>query len=1851
MMENYDRTIELVNTAYDSAGKSSEQFAKYQDTVEYKLNQISNGWEQLRTNLFNSDAYKGALDILNNFINTINNMNIGQFIGIGLIGLTLGKMVITNFIKSLQSSSASLSKNMQTAIENGIKNLQTSGPAQLIQNKINQMTGGVRAKIALNVPLEALRQAGVATEHITNENAEQILKYTQEKEKLQEIKTQIEQLEQLDTLRTQEQDERLKKLKQELIEQQKLNNETRNKITGVSDTQLESISSSSNVQNVAARNARLQQAAAKITPVASDALSASLTTALTMAVSGSDFTTSLKTAGITALTSIIPAVISEVAPVIVGALLTIPGLVITAVAALTIGIAVHMYKVEKANEKAEKAELKRLRSVQKANEEAQKEIDNNIKSMQAEKSKNEKLNKDIERYNELKGKAFLNSSEQTEFESLAESINSTAPEIVESYDELTHELQINSDALKEMNDTVQNDILKQNLKNNAASVTQVNNALGTREATQQLLNNFQQTALETIATVQANNGEIIFTNSDGKIGVDNKYFKDLQSKGLGLSSDEKNIVFSLQELLSGISLENAKKAGITEDQYNTIINAQDSTDISTIFDNTDFDFNKFIGNVQEAAQIQTDVAKDYLKQANDNRIRTKILTDERLELEEGAIDILSNINQDGIDFRHIQANQAAYFKESTGKEFLASISQGSYENVATYGNISDMKEAIRLIGYGQEADEEKGIKALDTIAESEFDELHESLQTALAAAGIDKETWNTAYKDNLDAVGTLIQGIIGSQMFAIQHPDWITGTIDTSKLLENQDQINAVVQQLNDTGNLTLDEYRTKLDELIKAIPNEELQAAAQAELEKSDNMYGKFKSDQEQLKIRAGNNNATNKIIEQLSYGVTSQLLTQINDFNLDESQAQQITNALASVYDGLTTEQQNILLSVDLTSSYTDLIAKSSEYILALNKAGVDVEKAKEKYMQLINESTNTLKNGVLGKDAVNILNDSLNERLSKLKEENSLLLEAQKEFFEDNKLSSETYFKMIEAGFSDFVEVTSDGYKLLSDKASEFWTTQALAGKEGVKKQIDINNQLLSSLAVFESEEHFTFSLAEYKEGKTNSFSPEQLNILRQAVEQNITTMEEFKQKIAEANEELQKVYIDQWIGGLIQLQENYNNTKEEIDELKESLNDLNEELEENKKQIEEADKAYQEAVHGTDSYRSSLDGLINYERKLKSLNDELERTSKALNKSESVDQAKELLKQTTALTENKIAVLGAEKIALEGKKNNIEQMLLNQFGDYLKINEDGIIEVNFAFEQMDDSDIMKDLISDQLDEYYSTIDEYQDKDKEIIEEQEKNDEAFKASRDKRIEIEETVIDILKEKMQEEVDAVEEKYAAMEEADNDYVDALQDAIDRQRKLRDSESKYEDLATKQRKLALMQRDTSGANSKNVASLQKDIENDRQSLLDNEVDNIIDSMKELYDKQKEARELEIEAMKMTVEDMDAIKATAMEIIAGFTTLEDYQGWLLENDTTVKDMTVTQTEAYLDSAAETFAGYTEYIARTTQEIKIDAELMEQESERIFNTYSQNITDAGDYALRIAQEQKEEEIKNAKEAKDEAIKAMEETQEKINETRQKLLEAEDAAAAKHDAVMKAMVEASKSGVEEVAAFAMGFLIDSFGGDLSSKENVDKFAEMVGATRDGKYSQVLVDEMNERGYDTSYMQTYEPDKINNTQTYGSNQYTQLPTYSLQNNGRTVGNYASYEEALRAKENNYPNNDDWKIVTNKKYAKGGLVDYTGPAWVDGTKNKPEAFLSAADTERIGNAARLLSNLPLLDKTNFANGTVTSNIGDTSIEIHINVENLSSDYDVDQMIERVKKDIVDVSNPVGTPVIIRKR
>ena len=101
-----------------------------------------------------------------------------------------------------------------------------------------------------------------------------------------------------------------------------------------------------------------------------------------------------------------------------------------------------------------------------------------------------------------------------------------------------------------------------------------------------------------------------------------------------------------------------------------------------------------------------------------------------------------------------------------------------------------------------------------------------------------------------------------------------------------------------------------------------------------------------------------------------------------------------------------------------------------------------------------------------------------------------------------------------------------------------------------------------------------------------------------------------------------------------------------------------------------------------------------------------------------------------------------------------------------------------------------------------------------------------------------------------------------------------------------------------------------------------------------------------------------------------------------------------------------------------------------------------------------------------------------------------------------------------------------------------------------------------------------------------------------------------------------------------DPNKKNVEKKYASGGLVDYTGLAWVDGSFSDPEAFLSAADTKNIQALTNALSyvSVPTYGVPNMGEFTSnTQNIGD--VYVTINQASLESDADLDYVATQVGK------------------
>jgi len=124
-------------------------------------------------------------------------------------------------------------------------------------------------------------------------------------------------------------------------------------------------------------------------------------------------------------------------------------------------------------------------------------------------------------------------------------------------------------------------------------------------------------------------------------------------------------------------------------------------------------------------------------------------------------------------------------------------------------------------------------------------------------------------------------------------------------------------------------------------------------------------------------------------------------------------------------------------------------------------------------------------------------------------------------------------------------------------------------------------------------------------------------------------------------------------------------------------------------------------------------------------------------------------------------------------------------------------------------------------------------------------------------------------------------------------------------------------------------------------------------------------------------------------------------------------------------------------------------------------------------------------------------------------------------------------------------------------------------------------------------------------------------------------------------------------------------KPFAKGGKIDFTGPAWVDGTKSKPEyifnheqmEFLKSGLTNNVNLTNTLLSSLSdALNGTanantyNSINNSNDSNIIISHAEVNVNVQEVADDYDARKIGQQALNEMVRIARKTGTNFVSRR-
>ena len=446
-------------------------------------------------------------------------------------------------------------------------------------------------------------------------------------------------------------------------------------------------------------------------------------------------------------------------------------------------------------------------------------------------------------------------------------------------------------------------------------------------------------------------------------------------------------------------------------------------------------------------------------------------------------------------------------------------------------------------------------------------------------------------------------------------------------------------------------------------------------------------------------------------------------------------------------------------------------------------------------------------------------------------------------------------------------------------------------------------------------------------------------------------------------------------------------------------------------------------------------------------------------------------------------------------------------------------------------------------------------------------------------EDLMSYLEDKQQKEIDKLKQLSSAIADQMKNLLDQVKRSLDQRRKQEDNQKTEQDISKKQQRLAALQADTSGGHQVEIAQLQQEIADAQTNYQRTLEDQLLDNLQQNTDIANEQRERQISLQEAILNAVD--KASVVN------------DWMDHPDT------------YRKNIAAAFYEATNYDNLPLAK----QQALDDQFDKLF------------LGLKTNQE-KQESVVDAINATAGAAKLIEQSMGSVGQ------------------------EVTQTEVKtDVKAIAEELKKDIAGARTAAE---DAQTKAIAAGNQATYSSNLA------GIHTR--QTVNASEFKNMVNYGAASGVDKSIYQVAHDlagGDGTGGVTWKEVIQAAKDAGYkpaeiknwtsdPSstfikafNSVFKAKKGKKtawesYATGGLADYTGPAWLDGTPSKPELILNAKDT------ANFIALKDVLAKAMNGIGDTSNTYGDISYEININVDKIEKDYDVDRVVEKVKKEIV---------------
>ena len=1803
LIDNYARTMELVETASDSEGRSSQQFEKYANSVEYSIKKLQNTWEQLRVSLLNSDFYKDLIETANTFVEKISHFDKLDWSSLLLAFATLGRMSMHSFFTGAREALSA----MRPALIASFDKLKTSTQGQTADffmgslgarryaretarvsnafgSGINKIDARINTLLAQRDQLQrkvdlARQRADVNSEFYDPRYTPPTGRYGRPNQLYTDWQNNERQLEDLNKKIYETRQERWNQasLQQGWLRGRRTEDEERERLRGQWN------------QTGRANNAVAAGAAA----------GAAFTGAFTAAMLSDDpskvFWSGFISGGITAAPQIVNtfnSVMSETGQLSVAlGHAALGGLMSLAVSAAVAG-AVAAYKVVRVEVKKHQEEILKetdlfynrtvlLEQLQETEEELGRRASKSAQTAEASATAYEKLASTGKELKELQDKVILTSEEQEKLIQLSNEMAEIAPSLVSKYDEEGNaviNLADNYDTLlKKKQRIAEWDALYAAQDFTALDRTKWEEAVAERERQVVLSENKDNAILKQF-----------LANPQG-LQSTARYYAQLYYAG--------TIAPAVGALTAGApGWVTGLKALDTHQKYDYTLNDSEKSDLGSILKVILKNEPEFAGALTGSNADIVDNIQKQLEESPDLIIKiNKALEDFAPDLEFLDYQIKSLFSSTLLDKK-----EETRIKASLQSDFFGSQTDKNVQEVMLAAILGDLasEESIRA----KYSTENQG-----ATPEDDWEAFSDWLDLQFQKIKIDENKLTDAFTE--DVIGVL------SQIKNLK--------LNLPQLVEfmQKNLPNDVYKDWLGSQATEIAAYNSKLSGLAGAIGNVSINKSG--DIWSATGQYG--------------------KLVEALMY-LDSASFSE----NLEKWKNADRKNEFLSMFESVSTEDLSNIFNFD----WKKVSSKNyQEQIDALEET-VSVKKPQlEKILSSLGLTDFASRS--LGEFEEGIKKDM--EDFKKFDKSINAVRTAGTSWAKDGKVSAAGIEALVDQGY-DISKIVSQELQFNREEALKQTEEQIEAEYQSLKLKMAANQELLEQYEIIKKITGEITAQDLQKQGITpdliDKFFIKGKNgytVVNEVFDAAYDAQKELVEKQAEAASGY-LAYINarrlEMLSAFKDIDKEQEDSAEKRKKAEKAVADAYQDVLKKQQDVIDKQKQLNEVLYGEDFHKNKLDELYNYSNALEVYTDAIKEAKDELDNLEGRSPA-EFLNEWFSGAHSQAVNLTATNNRYDAAIKNTQSMLENRLADYLRgagmssnvsdffyydptLNRYGINYGALNNTSMNDS--LRDFIEEQVDlmnQYKKNIKKNQDDLKNL--EKEFRDYQRKV-RDDYISVQEEVAKKLEEFYRQQVDDKKEMYDALEEADNEYLDALQKAIEKQRKLREKEEKWNDLATKEKRLSLLQRDTSGANQKTVQNLRKDINKDRQSLLDNSVDTIVNNLKELYEMQQETRETELEYQENLLENSNYI-AEANSLLQSWKTVDEMRDWMWAHTQDIDQMSDEAVEKLTEDWATMFDSIQTYNEMSQREITSIFDVSSQEVQDVVINTSEALTGEADRAFGEITTSVNEAIDSARRAVEDAMKSLADAQESYNE---KLTELNEILSQTTEIArrMADFMGVASSGA--AIPYGNNMAMDAYNAANRDYENWKPMDQIIDEANQSKtYLPVIY---NSRGI------AYLGEALTTSEQTIKEMYGSDKIY-----GKDSLNYYAFrdEAALNSFITGLSMQDRGKF---RRFKAGGLANYTGLAYVDGTPNKPEAFLNAEDTARIGEAASIFRDIAQLG-SNSSLGSALSNISsESNATVNIFVDSIATEEQVDYLIDRMKEEFVNASNPIGGSIILRQ-